>query len=200
MKCTRHRCHVALKTCNGSFEARCASEMTSLTWSPAVWTEVKGGYTPAIRYAVRSGARRAFVKIATTPLTVTMLRREIKAYNAVSGPFCAKVFGWYDDADQTLLCIEDLSLAHWPPPWRDKHIVAALETIDQLHKTPAMLPSYDAVHGWHRPGWCVVSSDPWPFLSLGLVSNASVFARAAGESWMTGASSSRILTASLESA
>jgi hypothetical protein len=64
-----------------------------LGWTPASWSEVKGGYTPAARYVVRRGEASAFVKVATTPMTAVMLRREVVAYNEISGPFRPRVAG-----------------------------------------------------------------------------------------------------------
>ena len=131
-----------------------------------------GGYTPAARYVVRRGEDRAFVKIATTPLTAQMLRREFVAYDAISGPFCPQVIGWRDDETQPLLAIEDLSAADWPPPWSDRRLADALDAISALHACPAHLPTYELVHGDRHAGWSHVADDPRAFLSLGLVSEA----------------------------
>ena len=88
-----------------------------LGWTPASWTEIKGGYTAAVRYVVRIADTSAFVKVATTPLTAAMLRREIRAYGVLSGAACCpRLIGWQDDDQNPLLVIEDLSGAYWPPP------------------------------------------------------------------------------------
>ena len=56
-----------------------------LGWTPRSWRPVVGGYTPARRYRVEAGGERAFVKMATTPMTAAMLRGEARAYHAVRG-------------------------------------------------------------------------------------------------------------------
>ena len=143
-----------------------------LGWTPTSWTEVTRGYTPAARYVVRQGEDSAFVKIATTPLTAEMLRREFVAYEAISGPFCPQVIGWRDDKIHPLLVIEDLSGADWPPPWSEQRLADTLEAIGALHACPARLPTYEAVYSERLPGWGLVAQDPQAFLSLGLVSDA----------------------------
>jgi len=132
--------------------------------------EIKGGYTAAVRYVVRSADTSAFVKIATTPLTAAMLRREIHAYGILSGAACcARLMGWQDDDRNPLLVIEALSGAYWPPPWNDARVAAVLDAIEGMHALKADLPVYAAVHGGREPGWKTVAADPTPFLSLGLV-------------------------------
>jgi hypothetical protein len=136
---------------------------------PAAWAAVQGGYTPAARYLVQAGTSRFFVKAATTPLTATMLRREIKAYGAVTGAFVPEVIGSRDDADGPVLVLEDLSTAAWAPSWSEARIASALGSIDDLHSAVADLPAYEQVHGWRAPGWEAVATEPGPFLSLGMV-------------------------------
>ena len=128
-----------------------------------------GGYTPAARYLARNGNRRAFVKIATTPHTAALLRREIAAYRALGeGPWPA-LLGYDESGEHPALIIEDLSGAVWPPPWTDETVAAALTSIRQLHGTKANLPAFEAVHGGVEPGWSMVGADPAPFLALKLV-------------------------------
>lgn len=132
--------------------------------------EIKGGYTAAVRYVVRSADTSAFVKIATTPLTAAMLRREIHAYGILSGvACCTRLMGWQDDDRNPLLVIEDLSGAYWPPPWNDARVAAVLDAIEGMHALKADLPVYAAVHGGREPCWKTVAAAPTPFLSLGLV-------------------------------
>lgn len=140
-----------------------------LEWRPASFSAVRGGYTPTARYVVRNGTRRAFVKIATTPHTAMLLRREIAAYRAVDGDLRPALFG-YDDGADPILAIEDLSGAAWPPPWSDETVSAALAAIGRLHDMTAALPSFAALHGEDLGGWSAVREDPRPFLALGLIS------------------------------
>lgn len=139
-----------------------------LGWEPASLSPVRGGYTPAARFVARRGEQRAFVKVATTPHTATLLRREIAAYRMLAGGPRPKLLGY--DADRTLpiLIIEDLSGATWPPPWTDSTVSAAIAAIGALHAMQADLPSFEAIHGPDSWGWAAVRADPSAFLALGL--------------------------------
>lgn len=136
---------------------------------PIEWLAIQGGYTPAARYLVRAGADRFFVKAAATPLTAAMLRREIRAYEAVAGAFVPAVIGAREDAEGPVLVLEDLSAAAWEPSWSEARIASALDAIHQLHTATADLPAYEQVHGPRTPGWAAVSMEPDPFLALGVV-------------------------------
>jgi hypothetical protein len=140
-----------------------------LGWRPQRWRPVSGGYTPTARYAVSDGTRSAFVKIATTPITVEMLHREIAAYDAVHGPFMPRLLGADDDAAIPILAIEDLSHATWPPPWTTQLVDSVVEAIATMQATPTTLRRGTLLDG-REPGWPTVAKAPGPFLSLGLVS------------------------------
>jgi aminoglycoside phosphotransferase (APT) family kinase protein len=111
-----------------------------------------------------------FVKAATTLLTAQSLRREFVVYERIKADFVPQVLAWEDHPEEPLLIVEDLSLAHWPPPWDLKRIDEAMACIARVHEmqAPDILP-YEAVHGDRTPGWRDVATDPAPFLSLGLV-------------------------------
>ena len=140
-----------------------------LGWTPTEWREVRGGYTPAARYVVEAGSARAFVKVATTPVTAMALRRESHAYAVVQPAFRPRLLGWQDDERHPILAIEDLSAGAWPPPWRDEQIAVALAHIQALHASSANLPTYADRHGAREPGWSAVAAAPEAFLGLGLV-------------------------------
>jgi len=148
---------------------------TQLGWEPTSWRAVRGGYTPAARYVVTHGSQRsAFVKVATTPLTAKMLKREIAAYRELSGrPFVPELLG-YDELEENepLLIVEDLSTATWPPPWNEQAIELVLEQIAAMHRTTTQLPSYIALRPAQQLGWRQVVDDPAPFLSTGFASAA----------------------------
>lgn len=139
-----------------------------LGWAPDRYRRVRGGYTPTARYLASGSGGSAFVKVATTPLTVGMLHREIAAYRAVSGPFMPTLHGYDDDPDIPILIIEDLSAAAWPPPWTPETIEQVLAAIGIMHATPSTLPAGTLLDG-REPGWPTIARDPRPFLSLGLV-------------------------------
>ena len=143
-----------------------------LGWRPATWRPVHGGYTPAARYVVTDGAQRAFVKVATNPVTAGMLRREAQAYGAASGAFMPRFIGWSDDPAAPLLIIEDLSEAAWPPPWTTARIDQVLEQAAAMHAQRVDLPLLTDVNPRALDGWSSVARDPSAFLSLGLASRA----------------------------
>ena len=111
------------------------------------------------------------MKVATTPLTATFLRREGYVYERLGGPFMPDFIGWEDDADQPILAIEDLSASRWPPPWDPAGLDAVLEQIDAMHRASALLRSFAEIQGRHEGGgWAIVAREPGPFLGLGLAS------------------------------
>ncbi|HEX4198015.1 MAG TPA: aminoglycoside phosphotransferase family protein [Caulobacteraceae bacterium] len=144
---------------------------TRLGWTPEAWRAVAGGYTPAARYRVSAGGRKAFVKAATTPLTGDMLRREAFAYQRVRAAFMPKLLGWEDHPTEPVLIIEDLSGATWPPPWDARCLDAALAGIDAMHRTPADLHPMAEAHTSAKRGWATVAENPAPFLALGMASS-----------------------------
>jgi hypothetical protein len=137
--------------------------------TPRAWQAVTGGYTPAARWLAHLNDKAVFVKHATTPLTQKMLRRELLSYETISGDFMPSALAWQDHEDEPLLIIEDLSAAHWPPPWTPTHIDAVRAMLDRLHAqtAPSELPPCALT-----PSWPKVAADPAPFLSLGIVSAA----------------------------
>ena len=116
---------------------------------------------------------RAFVKLAVDELTAGWLRDEHRIYASVHGSFLPELLGFDDDSELPALALEDLSGAHWPPPWPEGSIEAVLRTLDELHavEPPAGLPSI-LEFGRLFEGWDEVQEDPSPFLSLGLCSQA----------------------------
>lgn len=142
-----------------------------LGWRPQSWRPVHGGYTPTARYAVSDGHRTGFVKVATTPVTVEQINREIIAYAGISGRFVPRVLGADPDPDQPILIIEDLSAATWPPPWTDHSVGLVLDTMAEMHAAPSTLAHGDVLRG-REAGWPTVAADPAAFLSLGLVGAA----------------------------
>jgi thiamine kinase-like enzyme len=113
---------------------------------------------------VTDAGRRAFVKVASNPITASMLRREAQAYGVVEGDFMPRFIGWADDAETPLLVIEDLSEATWPPPWTSARIDQVLAQIEAMHAVRVDLPVLI------EEGWPRLAKDPAPFLSLGIAS------------------------------
>jgi Phosphotransferase enzyme family len=110
---------------------------------------------------------RAFLKLAA-PVDPgpRWLRDEAHVYGAVSGPFMPELLAW-EDAEQPLLVIEDLSDARWVPPWTEADIEAVQAALAQLWTTTpsASLPRFE---DYGLASWDRVAADPAPFLSLGI--------------------------------
>ena len=142
-----------------------------LGWRPQSWRPVYGGYTPTARCAVSDDRRTGFVKVATTPVTVEQINREIVAYAGISGRFVPRVLGADPDPDQPILIIEDLSAATWPPPWTDRSVGLVLDTIAEMHATPTALAHGGLLEG-RDAGWPTIAANPAAFLALGHVTPA----------------------------
>lgn len=132
------------------------------------------GYTPArrVRVAFADGST-AFAKVAVSGDTAEWLAAEHTVYSQVEGDFLPRFLG-YDDAEPALLLLEDLSEAHWPPPWPEGSIAAVSGILDRLatHWPPQGVPSVDVYREELTSGWRLVEQDPGPFLSYGLCSPA----------------------------
>lgn len=129
-----------------------------------------GGYgRNTLRWRVRLGdGRLAFVKMALDPLAAEWLRAEHLVYSSVEGPFMPEFLGWHDDRE-TLLVIEDLGDALWPPPWTPELITAVCESLDAVHATqpPGGLRGLEELREG-LDGWPDIAADPEPLLSTGL--------------------------------
>jgi len=131
----------------------------------------RGGYTLMERWLVElPNGGRGFAKMAVDEPTAGFLRDEHRVYSQVEEPFLPRMLAWEDDGERPILVIEDLSEAHWPPPWRPGDVEAVLAALEKLHAKapPAGLPplTIDKLHTWRE-----VEADSEPFLSLGLCSS-----------------------------
>jgi Phosphotransferase enzyme family len=138
---------------------------------PARWQRsAGGGYTPAERWLVEfTDGTRAFAKVGTVDRVAEWLKRERRVYAEIEGPFIPRLVGWSDEPVPALL-LEDLSEAHWPPPWDRRLVERVLATLDAVAAAPCP--------DWATPtdelaellsGWSEIASDPEGFLGLGLV-------------------------------
>ena len=90
---------------------------------PVSWLRIDRGYIPAERSVVRfDDGSSAFAKIGTTLDTSEWLRFKHRMYSQTTASWLPKLLGWDDDDDTPILALEDLSGAHWPPPWGRHHI------------------------------------------------------------------------------
>ncbi len=136
---------------------------------------MRGGYTAALRLVVDLADNRSvFLKIATSELTADWLRCEGRAYAALEGPFLPGFIGFAEGADESppVLALEDLSDAHWPPPWQPRQVERLADAVELLSRSglsmPLALPRVCEMAMLTR-GWHEIARNPEPFLSLELV-------------------------------
>ena len=137
---------------------------------PTSWQHVDAGHTHAEKWRVQlADGRKAFVK-AGTRSAGDQLRREASTLASVAAPYMPRLLGASADAEWTVLVLEDLSDAHWPPPYVDQG-AALLEAVMQVGATspPEGIqrrpPGRPFGTYWHR-----IAADPRPVLALGVFS------------------------------
>ena len=143
---------------------------------PLRFQAARGGYSTAYRGVVSfDNGQSAFVKAATDEMTADWLRTEHAVYRHLSttpgADFLPNVLTWDDDGSRPILILEDLSGAHWPPPWEPGLVERVQDVLSRLKRVPPMpdMVSLEA-HRDDLCGWRKVAEDPQPFLSLGLCS------------------------------
>lgn len=132
------------------------------------------GYAAAFHaIAELEDGRTAFVKSGAEEVTSGFLRQEIPIYRAVSGPFMPALLG-ADEGDPPILVLEDLSGAHWVPPWDEGAVEAVLAALGTVAATtpPEWLDPLEKERDWLLGGWAEIARDPEPFLTLGLGSGS----------------------------
>ena len=154
----------------GGFPARevaCAAGASPVEWS-AIASGGYGRVSAHWRVSLADG-RSAFVKHALTQDAAEWLRKERLVYESVGGAFMPAYLGSFDEDGTTLLAIEDLSGAEWPPPWSPTRIDAVLAALEELHATtpPPGVESLDEKRE-HDAGWGRVAESPEPLLATGL--------------------------------
>jgi Phosphotransferase enzyme family len=140
---------------------------------PVASRPVEGGYSLAGRWVVRfADGRSAFAKVGTTVDTASWLRTEYRFYSQVVAEYLPALLGW-EDGNEPILLLEDLSVAFWPPPWSRERVDAVLRTLATVAATPPPpgLPALASSRG-RLASWTEVADDPTPFLSLHLCSAA----------------------------
>ncbi len=144
---------------------------------PVGFRPASGGYTAAERGVITfENGQSAFLKAAVSEQTAEWLRAENAVYrhlSAYDADFLPKVLAWDDNGVRPILLLEDLSAAHWPPPWEQAHAARVAETLSRLRHIPPM-PSMALLETYREDfsGWRKVATDPSPFLSVGLCTEA----------------------------
>ena len=157
-----------------ALEARIAARMHA---KPIRFRPASGGYTEAKRGVITfENGRSAFLKAAVSEQTAEWLRAENAVYchlSASGADFLPQILAWDDDGTRPFLLLEDLSAAHWPPPWEEAHAARVVETLTRLRGMPPM-PGMTLLETYRDDfcGWQKVAADPKPFLSVGLCTDA----------------------------
>jgi hypothetical protein len=142
---------------------------------PVGWRRVRRGYTPAERWVVQlDDGSSCFLKIGVDQMTAGWLRDEHNLYSRLDASFLPRLAGWDDDGGAApVLALEDLSDAHWPPPWTETNVAWVRETLASVRATAAdFVPSIRVYGRSHlTEGWLTVRQNPALFLSLGLCSS-----------------------------
>jgi hypothetical protein len=148
------------------------------------------------RWVARFGdGTAAFAKIAAFDYTADWLRLEHAHYEALADrPYLPRLLGWHDDGAEPALLIEDLSDAHWPPPWSTSDIDAVLDALREIQATPRPAVIGDDFGELFdiRQGWDPMRADPTRALALGVFDrawferNAGVLAAAAATAELGG--------------
>jgi hypothetical protein len=142
---------------------------------PIEWAAVaSGGYGQVNahwRVSLADG-RSVFVKHALTRDAADWLRKERLVYESVRGGFMPAYLGSFDDG-VTLLVLDDLSGAEWPPPWSPERIDAVLGALEAVRAMPppSGIESLEATRE-ELVGWGRVAADPEPLLATGLCSRS----------------------------
>jgi hypothetical protein len=141
---------------------------------PAGWRRAHGGYTPAQRWVVTfADGSSCFVKAGTNAWTSDALRAEYeRVYSRLEAPFLARLLAWDDDEDAPILILEDLSAAHWPPPWGPGEIDAVLDMLRAVGKLKIRNLPDVRLHPACQNIWPRIEAEPEDLLSVGLVSRS----------------------------
>ncbi len=131
------------------------------------------GHTHAEKWLVAwADGRSALVKAAQEPRARSQIERERLVLEAVAAPFMPRLLGAAADESWSLLVLEDLSAAAWPPPYPDevRGLLAVLEELREV--TP---PSGLERRPEGRPlgtYWQRIAANPEPVLAHGACSAA----------------------------
>ncbi len=134
-----------------------------------------GGYTTAERWIVGfDDGLSCFVKSGAGQLAEFLRAEHSLVYSRIRAAFLPELIAWEDDGVAPILVLEDLSHAHWPPPWTESQVLDVLDALDALQAfsedLPGLLPIESRPHVQFREGWSIVEREPAPFLALGLCS------------------------------
>lgn len=140
---------------------------------PSSWRHVVAGHTHAEKWLVGlEDGRKAFVKAGTETSARAQIEQEAIILESVAAAYMPGLYGAVTVDDWSVLVLEDLSHALWPPPYPDRG-EALLEMVRQVAATPAPQGLRRRPEG--RPlgtYWQRIAADPEPVLAHELFSAA----------------------------
>jgi aminoglycoside phosphotransferase len=140
---------------------------------PVSWRHTVAGHTHAEKWLMTlDDGRAVFVKSGFEPSAREQIDRERAILEAVDGPFMPQSYGGGRVDDWSTLVLEDLSGAHWPPPYPDGG-TALLEAVARVGD--AAPPAFVERRPPGRPFgtyWERIAATPEPVLALGSFSPA----------------------------
>ena len=144
--------------------------ITTTTGSrPTSWQHVVAGHTHAEKWLIDLDDRRkGFVKAGMDGSARTQIEREAFILETVAATYMPRFYGAATVDDWSVLILEDLSGAAWPPPYPDAG-AALLETVMQVAATQPPQGLRRRPDG--RPlgtYWQRIAADPEPVLAHGL--------------------------------
>jgi hypothetical protein len=140
------------------------------------WETVGGGYTRAGKWlATLPDGTTVFVKATDVEPAMPMASAEITVYEHVSGSFMPQVVDAWQMQGRAVLVLEDLSRAHWPPPYPDD-TRPVFDALARVSHTPPP-PGLRRLEGRSEPPWHVlrdldVCSADWLDIALAPLAEA----------------------------
>ena len=142
---------------------------------PIGWQPVPGlGNESARKFIVEMPfGVRTFVKIAANHDAAEWLRDEYRVYSTVRGAFMPEFRGWFDDDEEPVLALEDLTLTTTAaPPWTETNIAAVLLSLSEVAAAtpPQGVPMATTIGDEVKECWRLLGERPDGFLKLGVCS------------------------------
>jgi len=138
---------------------------------PASWQHVVAGHTHAEKWRIDlDDGRKVFIKAGRERSARAQIEREAFVLETVVAAYMPRFYGAATVDDWSVLVLEDLSGAVWPPPYPDAG-AALLETVMQVAATSPPPELRRRPEG--RPFgtyWQRIAADPGPVLAHGLFS------------------------------
>jgi Phosphotransferase enzyme family len=148
-----------------------AAVTTATDARPTSWQHVVAGHTHAEKWRIDlQDGRKVFVKAGRERSARAQIEREAFILETVVAAYMPRFYGAAAVDDWSVLVLEDLSGAVWPPPYPDAG-VALLETVMQVAATSPPPELRRRPEG--RPFgtyWQRIAADPEPVLAHGLFS------------------------------